>query len=134
VVDPERLDKAPLVIGIVALVAAPFMLWRHEPAGWSILLLIDGVVLVAVHWVVNRDIDLHLRGRDHAAIAILGVLLLWIAVLYLTRAADDLPRLLPGHDGDSEQLRVVPGLVALTASAAVFGRAILTALPPTHET
>jgi hypothetical protein len=128
---PEQLDKAPLVMGIVAVVASPLMLWRHEPAGWSIFLLIDGIALIALHWVATRGVDIYLHGWHHAVIAILGALLLWIAVLYLTRSADDLPRFLPGHDGDSEQLRIVPGLMALTVSAAVLARAILTALPAT---
>jgi hypothetical protein len=131
--NPERLDNAPLVMGIVAVIAAPLMLWRHDPAGWSVFLFIDGVALVAIHRVTTRGVEIHLNGRQHAFVAILGMLLLWTAVVYLTRSADDLPRLLPGHDGDSEHLRVVHGLVALTVSAAVLGRAVLTALSPSHS-
>ncbi len=43
---------------------------------------------------------------------------------YLTRAADDLPSLFPGHDGDSEHYRIFPGLVALMTGLVGLGRTL----------
>ena len=46
------------------------------------------------------------------------------ASLALTRAANDLPRLFPGHDADSENFRVIPGMVPLTVGVFALGRAL----------
>jgi hypothetical protein len=49
--------------------------------------------------------------------------------VYLTRAADDLPSLFPGHDADSEHFRVLPGVLTLAVGLVVLGRGVATALP-----
>ena len=52
-----------------------------------------------------------------------------IAVIYLTRAANDLPSLFPGHDGDSENIRIPPGVATLAVGIFSLGCAIVMAHP-----
>ena len=122
-------DGFQVVAGVLALVCGPLRLARGAPAGWSILLMADGCVVLSWRWIVVHRVEFDVNGRLHALVLVTGLLCIWLAVVYLTRAADDLPRLLPGHDGDSEHFRVVPGVVALSVGIVMLARAVGEAHP-----
>ena len=115
--------------GLLGLLAGPALLLRGAPAGWSILLSAAGLVLLAAEWSIAFDLHCKPTDRTQLALGVAAMALLVVAVVYLTRAADDLPSLFPGHDGDSEQFRILPGVLTLTIGSALFVRAIIAAHP-----
>jgi hypothetical protein len=52
-----------------------------------------------------------------------------IAALYLTHPAEDLPRLLPGHDGDSQHLRSLHGVATAVIACIALRPMYLSASP-----
>jgi hypothetical protein len=125
-------DGFQILTGIIAVVTGPLLLWHGDPAGWSFMLIAAGIVLLAVQWIIVAD--LHFAPLDRAMFieAAVAMTCTAIAIVYLTRAANDLPSLFPGHDGDSENFRIVPGVVALVAASALFTRTAIAARPARH--
>ena len=124
----RRVDAFPAISGLLGIATGPILLARGAPAGWSFLLIAAGITLVAVQWAIANDVEFEIT-RARVIATLVGVACLAIAVVYLTRSADDLPSLFPGHDGDSEHFRVLPGVLTLAIGLVVFGRGLAPALP-----
>ena len=127
----HRADGFQLVAGLLGVSTGPVLLMRGAPAGWSFLLIAAGIVILATQWAIVYDLRFEMSDPTKIALAVAGMACVAVAVVYLTRAADDLPSLFPGHDGDSEQFRIVPGVVTMMIGLAVFGRAVA-AMRPTR--
>jgi hypothetical protein len=125
----HRSDGFQLVSGVIAIVAGPIRLAQGAPAGWSFLLIAAGAVLLLTQWAIIAEITFDTPDSTHVAMAVLGVVCVGLAVVYLTRAADDLPRMLPGHDADSENFRLMPGMASLVFGIGAVGRAITSVRP-----
>ena len=117
-------DGFQVASGLLGIGFGPVLLLRGAPAGWSFLLLAAGIVLLSAQWMIVNDVEFRIPDQTEILLAALGIVCVGIAVIYLTRAADDLPRLFPGHDGDSEHFRTLPGLVTLTAGLGLLGRTL----------
>jgi hypothetical protein len=117
----HQADGFQLVSGLVAMVAGPILLASGSPAGWSFLLMAAGALVLLAQWAITTEITFE---TTDSAQAVIGVVCVGLAVVYLTRAANDLPRLFPGHDADSENFRVIPGMVPLTVGVFALGRAL----------
>ena len=124
----QRVDGFQVVCGLLGILAGPFLLAHDAPAGWSLLLVAAGIVILSTQWAIARDIDLEIVDRFQIVLAVAGIVCVGIAAVYLTRAADDLPSLFPGH-GNSENFRVVPGVVSLVVGLVVLARAVAAAHP-----
>jgi hypothetical protein len=120
----HRADGFQLVSGLLAVVAGPILLVSGAPAGWSFLLIAAGALVLLAQWALIDEITFETPDAAHVALAVAGVVCVSLAVIYLTRAANDLPRLFPGHDADSENFRVIPGMVPLTVGVFALGRAL----------
>jgi hypothetical protein len=125
----HRADAFQTISAALGVAAGPILLVRGAPAGWSFLLMAAGLVILAAQWMIVNDIELEFADRTQLLAAIAGVGCIAVAVVYLTRAASDLPSLFPGRDGDSEHVRIVPGIVTLTVGLAVFGRSLASLRP-----
>jgi hypothetical protein len=125
----HQADGFQLVSGVLALIAGPILLAKGAPAGWSLLLMATGALVLLAQWAIMAEITFETTDSAQAVIAVIGVVCVGLAVVYLTRAANDLPRLFPGHDADSENFRVIPGLVSLTVGLVALGRAFVSARP-----
>jgi hypothetical protein len=120
-------------MGLVAIIAGPIMLVTGAPAGWSLFVVAAGVILLAVQWVTAHDVAIGRLDLLHAVLAVAGLACLAVALMYMTRTADDLPRLLPGHDAGSEHYRVVPGII-LSALAVLSLGQVLASIRPDANT
>ena len=125
----QQADGFQLVSGVLALIAGPILLASGAPAGWSFLLMAAGALVLLAQWAITAEITFETTDSAQAVIAMIGVVCVGLAVVYLTRAANDLPRLFPGHDADSENFRLIPGMAALTVGIAALGRAFASARP-----
>jgi hypothetical protein len=125
----RRTDLFPTVSGVLGAVAGPILVARGAPTGWSLLLSAVGLTLLSIQWLIAKDMAVDFAGPRHIAIVLGGAACIAIAVVYLTRAANDLPSLFPGHDADSEHYRIVPGVVTLMVGLVVFGRSAIAAVP-----
>jgi hypothetical protein len=125
----HRSDGFQLISGAGAVITGPILLARGAPAGWSFLLIAAGAVVLLAQWAIIAEITFETPDSAHVAMAVVGVVCVGLAVVYLTRAADDLPRLFPGHDADSENFRLIPGLAPLTVGIAAVGRAVASVRP-----
>jgi hypothetical protein len=124
-----QVDGFQLFSGVLALVAAPIMLASDAPAGWSFFLLSVGIVLLLCHWAIANDVEFETLAWTDVMIGVAGLACIWLAVVYLTRDADGLPRLLPGYDGDNEHFLIVPGVLTLTVGAVFVFRTVAAARP-----
>ena len=125
----RRVDGFQATSGLLGLVTGPALLVRGAPAGWSFLLIAAGIALLATQWISAFDIRFQTTDHTSLLLATASIACVTIAVVYLTRAANDLPSLFPGHDGDSENFRILPGIVTLTVGIVLAGRAIAAAQP-----
>jgi hypothetical protein len=124
-----RVDGFQTLIGALALATAPLFAAGGAPAGWSFLLFAAGVILLLVQAVTKCDIDFDAVSVLHLVVAVFGLVCVGIAVIYLTRVARHLPTFFPGHDADSQHLRVTPGLLAAIVGSVTIARAIATSRP-----
>src|SRR5262249_60990309 len=116
----QRLDSFPVAVGLVSVVIGLLMLWHGERTGWSLLVVVVGFVLVGTHWVTARKIDYVPFTRVQTVVAAVGLVCVWVAVIYLSRGADDLPRMFPGHSGSSEHYRLLQGVAVLVLGVALL--------------
>jgi len=121
---PGRADGFHIVSGLLALTTGPILLARGAPAGWSFLLIAAGIAVLAIQWAIASDIRFAATDNRPRLIAATAMGFVTIAVVYLTRAADDLPSLFPGHDGDSEHFRILPGTLILMIGVVLLARAV----------
>jgi drug/metabolite transporter (DMT)-like permease len=113
-------------------VAAPIMLASGAPAGWSFLVLAVGIMVLTAQWVIATDVRLDAPSTASVVLCVVGMVCVGVAIVYLTRAADDLPRAFPGYDGDSETFRLIPGVVTLIVGVVALGRAVASVHPTRH--
>jgi hypothetical protein len=125
----RNLDGFQLFSGILAVVAAPIMLVLGAPAGWSFLILAIGVVVLLTQWMIATDVAFDAPDVPTLVLGVLGVACIGIAVVYLTRPANDLPSIFFGYDHDSEDFQLVPGALTLFVGAVAVGRAIASVHP-----
>jgi len=125
----QGLDGFPVVAGIVSVVVGLLMLWRGERTGWSLLVVAIGFVLVGTHWVTARQIDFVPLTRVQVVVAAVGLVCVWVAVIYLSRGADDLPRMFPGHNGSCEHYRLLNGVAVLVVGVVSLVRVAVRARP-----
>ena len=128
----RQADGFQTISGLLAVATGPLLLVHGEPAGWSFLLIATGIALLATQWIIVSEVQFEALDRTALIQAVVAMACAAIAVVYLTRAANDLPSLFPGHDGDSENFRIVPGIVALIVASALFTRAVIAARPARH--
>ena len=119
------------VFGVVSGLILLFADRRVVPSGWACLVIGCGAVLVGGAALIGCDIEVS-PGPETIAAAIVVVGLFAIAALYLTHPAEDLPRFLPGHDGDSQHLRSVYGTVTAVVAVIALRSAYLSASPRRH--
>jgi hypothetical protein len=125
----HRVDGFQLLSAVLALIVGPIMVATRAPAGWSFLLIVTGITLLLAQWAIAADVTFEPLSPTDVVLSIAGMVCVGIAIVYLTRAADDLPTLFPGYDVHSETFRLVPGVVTLTVGAAALGRAIASTRP-----
>jgi hypothetical protein len=125
----HELDGFQLFSGLAAVIAAPIMLALGAPAGWSFLILASGIMLLAALWAVATDITFDTPSAANIVLCVGGMVCVGVAVVYLTRAANDLPSVFPGYDGDSETFRLIPGVVTLIVGVLALGRALASVHP-----
>jgi hypothetical protein len=128
-----RLDGFQLFSGIAAVVAGPIMLAAGSPAGWSFLVLAAGLLLLLALAVISGAIVLEDPDPLTVVACLLGMLCLGIAVVYLTRATDDLPSLFPGYNAHSDAYSLTPGIVLLAVGTVGLVRAIVSVHPHRPE-
>jgi hypothetical protein len=104
-----------VVIGVVLLFADASVI----PRGWSCLLIGGGATVIGAAVLLALDIDVA-PGPDTLRGALAISALFFVTALYFTHPAEDLPRLLPGHDGDSQHLCVTYGLTTLLVACSAL--------------
>ncbi len=107
-----------LAAGIVGFVTGVLMLTLGRStfvSGWACLTVGCGAALLVGAVLIEFEIDVA-PSRDTVIAAGLSLALIAVAALYLTHPAEDLPRLLPGHDADSQHLLVTYGLLTALLS------------------
>ena len=123
------LDGFHVLSGVLALIGGPIMLAAGAPAGWATLVLVIGVVLLIGQWMTATDVTFEWPDRLTVIVGAGGTACIALAVVYFTRAAGDLPTVLPGYEPGSERLCVLPGILLLAAGAVTLGRAIANVHP-----
>jgi hypothetical protein len=136
--DPSRRpDGFAVCSGLAALLWGPLLLARGAPAGWTFLLITGGLVLLSTQWVIATGTRFTISHRTQVVVGLAGVALVAVALVYLSRAANDLPSLFPGYDGDSEHFRIVPGIVTLSVGLVLCIRSLVSTHPtrtlPDHK-
>jgi hypothetical protein len=127
--EPSRVDAFHVAVGCSAIVVGAVRLFVRDGAGWSLLLVGVGAVLLVIEWGIANRVEFEIAGAPHIAALIVGGTGVWLSALYLSRGADDLPHFVPGRDGDSSHVRLIPGIVALTIGVIAVSRAIAIARP-----
>jgi hypothetical protein len=125
---PE-LDGFQLLSGIASTIAGPVMLIMGAPAGWSFLIMSAGICVLLAQWALVREIRFEVPDATMVALGFAGIVCVGVAVVYLTRAANDLPSAFPGYDRDSENFSLLPGILSLTVGAVALARAIASVHP-----
>jgi len=128
----HELDGFQLFSGVASIIAGPVMLLMGAPAGWAFLIMVAGILVLVANWAILVNITFDPPDPATIALAVVGMACIAIAVVYLTRAANDLPTVFPGYDRDTENFQLLPGLLTLTIGAAALARAVAS-VHPTRE-
>jgi len=119
----HEVDGFQLLAGLASVIAGPIMLLMGAPAGWAFLVMSAGTVVLLALWAITADVTFDTLDPTTAVLGIAGIVCIGIAVVYLTRAANDLPTVFPGYDHDTENFQLIPGILTLTVGAATLARA-----------
>jgi hypothetical protein len=111
-----------VVSGAFEVFAGALLLFAGAPGGWACFVIVSGAALLAF------DIEIEPGMATLVAVTVV-VGLFAMTSLYFTHRADDLPRLLPGHDGDSQQLRALHGIASALFACIALRVAYLSATP-----
>jgi hypothetical protein len=125
---PE-LDGFQLLSGLASIIAGPVMLVMGAPAGWAFLIMGAGICVLVAQWALVCEIRFEVPDVTTVVLAIAGIVCIAVAVVYLTRAANDLPTVFPGYDPDTENFRLLPGILSLAVGAVALARAIASVHP-----
>jgi len=125
---PE-LDGFQLVSGLASTIAGPVMLIMGAPAGWAFLIMSAGVCVLLAQWAFVREVRFEAPDATMVALGIAGIVCVGVAVVYLTRAENDLPSVFPGYHRDSENFQLLPGILSLAVGAVALGRAVASVHP-----
>jgi hypothetical protein len=128
----QELDGFQLFSGVTSIIAGPIMLLMGAPAGWAFLIMGAGTLVLVAQWAILAEIRFDAPDAATIALAVAGMACVAIAVVYLTRAANDLPTMFPGYDNDSENFQLLPGILTLTIGAVALARAVAS-VHPTRE-
>lgn len=120
----HELDGFQLLSGVASIVAGPIMLVMGAPAGWAFLIVGAGILVLLANWAILAEVRFDAPDPATIALAVVGMACIAIAVVYLTRAANDLPTVFPGYDPDTENFQLLPGILCLTIGALTLARAI----------
>ena len=129
--ERPELDGFHTVSGIAAIVAGPVMLMAGAPAGWAFLIMSAGAVVLLAQWAILAEVTFREPDASTMALGAVGVVCVAIAVIYLTRAANDLPSAFPGFDPHSENFQLIPGCLTLTVGLVALAR-MLAGVHPTR--
>ena len=122
-------DGFQLLAGLASVIAGPVMLVMGAPAGWAFLIMAAGAVVLLALWAIAAEVSFDALDPVTVVLGVAGIVCIGIAVVYLTRAANDLPTVFPGFDHDSENFQVIPGILTLAVGAAALGRAFASVHP-----
>jgi len=125
----HELDGFQLLSGLASIIAGPVMLLMGAPAGWAFLIMGAGTLVLVAQWAILAEVTFEAPDPATIALAVAGVVSIAIAVVYLTRAANDLPTVFPGYDPDTENFQLIPGIFTLAMGAAALARAIASVHP-----
>ena len=114
-----------VIVGTVLLFGDP-----RVPHGWSCLVIACGAILLVGAVLDVLEIETTVKPETIVAVVVVAALLA-LTALYFTHPAEDLPRYLSGHDGDSQHLRVWHG--AATTVAACFALRVTYRLAAPHR-
>ena len=118
----------PILAGASAFACGSGMLALGVPAGWALVVIACGVALVVGGLVIELDVDVDLDIWTATALAA-TLIIFTVGWVYATHSAEDLPRLLPGHDADSEHYRASLAFLAFASSLLAFGGVVALARP-----
>jgi hypothetical protein len=125
----QQLDGFQLVSGIASIIAGPIMLIMGAPAGWAFLIIGAGTVVLFAQWALVAEVTFDELDLATTARGLVGAVCIGIAVVYLTRSGNDLPRIFPGYDPDTENFQLLPGFLSLSVGAIAVARAIAAVHP-----
>src|ERR1700690_3775377 len=98
----HELDGFQLLAGLASVIAGPIMLVMGAPAGGAFPVMAAGTVVLLSLSAIAADVTFDALDPATVALGVVGIVCIGIAVVYLTRAANDLPTIFPGHDYDTE--------------------------------
>jgi hypothetical protein len=131
----NELDGFQLLSGLVSVIAGPVMLLMGAPAGWAFLIMAAGSLVLVAQWAIHTNVSFDRPSTAAITFGVLGIVCVGVAVVYLTRAANDLPTMFPGYDPDTENFQLIPGILTLVVGVVALGRAVATVRvtrPPRH--
>ena len=90
----HELDGFQLFSGVLAVTAGPIMLVMGAPAGWAFLIMGAGLLVLVAQWAILAEITFDVPDATTIALGVAAIVCSAVAVVYLTRAADDLTSVL----------------------------------------
>jgi hypothetical protein len=117
-----------VVSGAFEVFAGALLLFAGAPGGWACFVIGCGVTVMSGAALLAFDIEIEPGMATLVAVTVV-VGLFAMTSLYFTHRAEDLPRLLPGHDGDSQQLRALHGITSALFACIALRVAYLSATP-----
>src|SRR3974377_284593 len=101
----RELDGFQLFSGVASVIAGPVMLLMGAPAGWAFLIMGAGILVLVPNWAILAEVTFDAPDPATIALAVAGMACIAIAVVYLTRAANDLPTVFPGYEPDTQNFQ-----------------------------
>jgi hypothetical protein len=128
----HELDGFHLLSGLMGVVAGPIMLLSGAPAGWAFLVIGAGALVLLAQWAIIKQVTFDQPDATTIGLMAVGAVCIAIAIVYLTRAANDLPAIFPGYDHDSENFRLIPGTLTAAVGVVAVARAVAGVHPTSH--